>query len=105
MTEEKFEEMIERSGEKFEIAVENAAQKLENTLEFTMQHRPARFIAKTLSYGGSIGFIIASMKLKEIDYPVMANICLITSCTALATNILVSCIVRKKDRVKSLWDL
>ena len=46
MTEEKFEEMMERGGEKIETAVENAAQKLDDTLESTMKHRPARIIAK-----------------------------------------------------------
>lgn len=96
MTEEKFEEMMERGGEKIETAVENAAQKLDDTLESTMKHRPARIIAKTLSYGGSIGFILASAKLKQTYHPAMSNICLITGSVALATNIILSCTVHKK---------
>lgn len=96
MTEEKFEEIIEQGGEKFEIAVEQAAQKFDEAMEFSMKHRSVRILAKTISYGGAIGMIIASAKLKEGYHPIAAHICFMTGSVGVVANLMLSITMRKK---------
>lgn len=96
MTEEKFEEIIEQGGEKFEIAVEKAAQKFDEAMESSMKHRSVRILAKSISYGGAIGLIIASAKLKEGYHPIVANICFMTGSVGVVANLMLSITMRKK---------
>ena len=96
MTEERFEKMMEHAGDVIENTVEGVASFVDNSLEAAAKHRAVRILFRAIAYAGSLGLIIGAGYLEKHGHHLIAKICFITGCAAIATNIILSFIFRRK---------
>ena len=96
MTEDKFEEVMENAGETIEKGIENVANKFDKSVNRAWNHRPVRFIAKTLVFLLGAILIACSIPFFESGEQTVATLYLISGIVIIIANIAEFIIIKRK---------
>lgn len=89
MTEERFEQVIENT-------IEGAAGKFDRSVNRAWNHKPVRFVGKSIACLSGVGLVAASLPLFKKGQDTAAKVCLISGGIVIAANVIELFIFKRK---------